>query len=175
MELMKAIAMRISTRSYKTEQITDEALNTILNAGYAAPISIGDYEAVHITVIQNPELLSKITKSTQNVMQNPNVIPMYGAPTLIVISGKPVEMFTIELANASCIIENMSLAATDIGLGSVYILGPIAALINDKELAKELNIPEGFVPAAAVAIGYPKEPLTKVRELKQTIETNVIR
>jgi nitroreductase len=79
------------------------------------------------------------------------------------------------VANASCIIENISLAGTDVGVGSVYLLGFIYAISNNKEILKELNLPDGFVPAAAVALGYPTEPLTKEKELKQTIETNIIK
>lgn len=176
MELMKAIAMRKSTRSYKAEQISDESLNAILNAGCAAPVGMGAYNSVHLTVIQNFDLLNKITKVTANVFGNPNMKPLYGAPTLIVVSGKPNEKApAVQMANASCIIENMSLAATDLGLGSVYLLGCLAAFDSDKELLKELNLPESFAPVAAIALGYPADPLTKEKELKQTIQTNIIK
>lgn len=176
MELMKAIAMRKSTRSYKSEQISDESLNTILKAGCAAPVGMRAYNSVHLTVIQNSDLLDKITNITREAFGNPKMNPMYGAPTLVIVSGKPNEKAPgIELANASCILENMSLAATDMGLGSVYLLGIIFALSKNKELLKELNLPEGFVPAAAMSLGYPIEPLTEEKELKQTIETNTIK
>lgn len=176
MELMKAIAIRKSTRSYKSEQISTEALDTILKTGYAAPVGMGAYNSLHLTVIQNSDLLDKITNVTREAFNNPKMSPFYGAPTLIIVSGKPNEKApAIELANASCIIENMSLAATDMGLGHVYLLGFIYAISKNEELLKELNLPEGFVPAAAIAIGYPTEPLTAERELKQTIETNFIK
>lgn len=176
MELMKAIAMRKSTRSYKSEQISDESLNTILNAGCAAPVGMGAYKSVHLTVIQNSDLLDRITKVTREVFGNPNMNPFYGAPTLVIVSGKTNEKApAIEVANAACIVENMSLAATDLGLGSVYLLGFLMAISNDKDLLKELNLPEGFVPAAALAIGYPTEQLIKEKDLKQTIEINTIK
>jgi nitroreductase len=176
MELMKAIAIRKSTRSFKPDQISSEALDTILKAGCAAPVGMRAYNTVHITVIQNPDLLNKITEVTREVFGNPKMNPMYNAPTLILVSGKPNEKApAIQLANASCIIENMSLAATDMGLGSVYLLGLITAISDNKELLKELNLPDGFVPAAAMSLGYPTEPLTEEKELKQTIEVNIIK
>jgi nitroreductase len=176
MELMKAIAMRKSTRSYKSEQISDEALDTILKAGYAAPVGMGAYKSLHLTVIQNSDLLDKITNVTREAFNNPKMNPLYAAPTLIVVSGQPNEKApAVELANASCIIENMSLAATDMGLGSVYLLGFTYAISKNEELLKELNLPEGFVLAAGIAIGYPTEPLTTEKELKQTIETTFIK
>ena len=176
MELMKAISMRKSTRNYKSEQINDESLNTILTAGCAAPVGMGAYNGVHITVIQNPDLLDRITKATANLIGNPNAKPLYGAPTLVIVSGKPNDKApNIELANAACIVENMALAATNLSLGSVYVLGPVFALNTDKELLKDLNLPEGFVPAAGILLGNPTEPLTSEKELKQTIQLNIIK
>lgn len=176
MELMKTIAMRKSTRSYKSEQINDEALNTILTAGCAAPVGMGAYKGVHMTVIQNPDLLDRINKATANLLGSPKANPLYGAPTLVIVSGKPNDRAAnIEIANASCIVENMTLAATSLNLGSVYLLGPAFVLNADKELLKDLNLPEGFSPAAGIALGYPTEPLTTEKELKQTIELNIIK
>ena len=71
MDLMKTIAMRKSTRNYKSEQINDKSLNTIINAGCAAPVGMGAYNSVHITVIQNPDLLDKIAKTTARIFANP--------------------------------------------------------------------------------------------------------
>ncbi|OAA90458.1 nitroreductase family protein [Clostridium ljungdahlii] len=176
MEMMKAIAVRKSTRNYKSEQISDDSLNIVLNAGCAAPVGMGAYDSVHLTVIQNSTLLEKITKATANAFGNPNMKPFYGAPTLIVVSGKANDKAPhIEIANAACVIENMALAATDIGLGSVYLWAFLASFSKEKELLKELNLPEGFIPVSGIALGYPTEPLTKEKELKQTIKINTIK
>ena len=176
MEFMKTIAMRKSTRSYKSGQINDENLNTILTAGCAAPIGMGAYNEVHMTVIQNPDLLARISKAIANLIGNPKANPLYGAPTLVIVSGKPNDKAAnIEIANASCIVENMTLAATNLSLGSVYVMGPIFVLNTDKELLKGLNLPEGFVPAAGILLGYPTESLTTEKELKQTITLNTIK
>ena len=176
MELMKTIAMRKSTRNYKSEQIDDESLNTILVAGCAAPVGMAAYDGVHMTVIQNPNLLERISQATANLIGNPKARPLYGAPTIVMISGKPNgKAPNIEIANASCIIENMALAATNLSLGSVYLMGPVMAVKTDQELLKNLNLPEGFVPAASIALGYPAEPLTTGKELKQTIQLNIIK
>ena len=176
MEMIKTIAMRKSTRGYKAEQISDESLTAILNAGCAAPVGMGAYDSVHITVIQNPDLLDKITNATANAFGNPKMKPFYGAPTLVIVSGKPNEKSpNIEVANAACIIENMALAATNISIGSVYLWAFLASFSADKELLKKLNLPKGFVPVSGIALGYATEPLTKEKELKQTIEINTIK
>lgn len=176
MELMKAMAMRKSTRNYKSKQIDDESLNIILNAGCAAPVGRGAYDTVHLTVIQNPDLLNRIAKTTVDLFKRPNFNPLYGAPTLVVISGKPNDTFPNgEIANGACINENMALAATNIGIGSVYLWGILSAFNADKELLKALNLPDGFIPVSSIALGYPTEPLTIEKELKQTIKINTIK
>lgn len=175
MELMKVIAMRKSTRNYKSEQISDESLNSIINAGCAAPVGMGAYDTVHLTIIQNPHLLDRIAKTTAAIFGRANFNPLYGAPTLIIISGKPNDKFSnAHIANAACIIENMALAATNIGIGSLYLLGIISAFNADKGLLKALNLPEDFIPASGIALGYPTEPLTSEKELKQTIKVDTI-
>lgn len=175
MDLIKAIALRKSTRNYKPEQISDESLTTIVNAGCAAPVGNGAYDSVHLTVIQNSSLLERISKTAANIFGTPNASPLYGAPTLIIISGKPNDNFpNVEIANAACIIENMALAATSMGIGSVYLWGILYAFNTDKELLKELNLPEVFIPVSSIALGYPIEPLTEEKELKQSIKVNKI-
>ncbi|HEY8891588.1 MAG TPA: nitroreductase family protein [Clostridium sp.] len=176
MEMIKTIEMRKSTRSYKAEQISDESLTVILNAGCAAPVGMGAYDSVHITVIQNSDLLNKITKVTTNTFGNPEMKPFYGAPTLIIVSSKVnEEVPTVGVANAACIIENMTLAATDMSLGSVYLWAFISSFSADKDLLKELGLPEGFTPLSGIAIGYPVEALDKAKKSKHTININMIK
>ena len=57
MELTKVIAMRKSTRSYRKEQISNESLMDIINAGYAAPVGNGKYDTVHLTHYMVHQLL----------------------------------------------------------------------------------------------------------------------
>jgi nitroreductase len=57
-ETLKIIKQRRSIRSYKDEQIKEEELQTVLEAGLYAP-NAGD-QAWHFTVIQNKELLGRL-------------------------------------------------------------------------------------------------------------------
>ena len=58
-ETISNMIHRRSIRSYKTDQISDEALNAILEAGLYAATSRGR-EAWFLTAVQNPNLLNKI-------------------------------------------------------------------------------------------------------------------
>ena len=148
---------RCSCRSYTAEPVSSAELDAVLAAGNAAPVGMGAYHTVHMTVIRNREFLSSLSKATAAFMKRDGD-PLYGAPTLILISAKPGMPPTIEYQNTGTIIENMMLAATDLGLGSVYLMGAIAALKTDPDLVAKLELPEGFVPIAAMALGHPTTP-----------------
>ncbi len=60
METMKTMEIRQSCRAYTPEQICEADLEVILQAANAAPVGMGRYEDVHLTVIQNNELLDEI-------------------------------------------------------------------------------------------------------------------
>ena len=60
METLEAIAKRTSTRKFKETQISEENLQAILKAGMAAPVGSGAYNSLHITVVQNQSVFSKI-------------------------------------------------------------------------------------------------------------------
>ena len=57
-EVLNAIKTRRSIRKYKAEQITDEQLDAILEAGTYAATGMGKQSPV-IVVVQKPELIAK--------------------------------------------------------------------------------------------------------------------
>ena len=155
MNTLEAIRRRQSCRSYKAEQLTDAEITTILQAANASPVGMGQYEDVKLTVIQNQEILTKIDKLTAELVNRPDAHPIYGAPTIILVSGarKEGHQGSVAYCNAACIIENMALAATDLGIGNVYLMGTAFAISMKKELCRDLKIPEGFFPISAIALG----------------------
>ena len=70
----------------------------------------------------------------------------------------------------------MLLAATDLGLGNLYVRGAITEAAKDKTLVQDMRIPEGFTPVASIAVGYakvsaapretPKNDVTKIDFVK---------
>lgn len=177
MELKKAIATRQSCRSYTGEQITDDQLKMILEAANASPISMGKYEEVHLTVIQNKDLLAKLDNVGAKYFKNPEMRPTYGAPTVILVSGiiPKNQKNPTSYCNAGCIIENMALTATDLGIGHVYILGTAIALGFEPELCIECKIPEGFTPISALALGKTTMVFTEREMTMSNIATEYIK
>lgn len=170
METMKTIASRNSVRSYKPEQISETELDRILRAGCAAPVGMGMYQDILLTVVQDKEILQRISALVKNIM-NTEGDPLYGAPSLIIISSKDMPAPGIDYANAGCIMENMMLEAVESGLGSVVVWGTAFAVSADTELKKTLGIPEEYHALSSVAIGKSNVSLPpKDMELKIKIE-----
>lgn len=168
METMKAIASRKSVRTYKQDQIPDEVLNTILIAGSAAPVASGMYDSLHLTVIQDKEILAGIAEGILEVLKSMgrNSTALFNAPTLVIASSKTSHIPGIDYANVCCVLENMVIAAADQEVDSILFgLGVVAVQRNDA-LRKALAIPDGFNPLLALALGYGANPDETVKEHK---------
>ena len=88
MNTMELLYSRKSVRSYTGEKVSEELLQTILMAGQASPVGMGQYGNLHFTVIESPALLQKIDAAAGAMFGDPSRHPLYGAPTLILISVK---------------------------------------------------------------------------------------
>ena len=157
METTKAISLRKSVRSFKPEQISDEVLSTIIKAGFHAPVASNKYDTLHITIVQNAELLKQIAIATSKMVYEMIKVRKnmdFGAKTLIIISSTPATMPGIEYANAACVLENMVLAATDQKIDSIIWGGAAAAITQDTLLKKTLEIPNGFSPVLCASFGF---------------------
>ena len=148
MEVMDAMSRRRSCRAYLPQQILNEKRDEILKAANAAPVGMGEYQNVRLSVIQSAALLEKLDRCGAAFLGDPSLRPTYGAPTVILVSVSRDSKQDAAYCNAACIVENMHLAATDLGF---------RALQQDAALQRELKIPEAFFPASALAVGYCAE------------------
>lgn len=158
MDALTAIATRKSIRSYASTPLPEDILRTILGAASSAPVALGDYSNVHMTVVRNAGLLKQLGGEK----------PFYGATTLVMISAKESPYPSIEHSNAACMIQTMCIAATALSIGSVYISGASEAAKEDRAALALLALPEGYTPIAAVALGYPKEALRVTTAFKNS-------
>ena len=166
MTMMETICNRKSIRSYTGESITNDELKTILKAANASPVGMGQFDSLHLTVITNSEILTKIESTAAAMFGKPDMHPLYNAPMLILVSSKtPAPMMeNVTFSNAAIMVHNMALAATELGVGSCYIWGATAALSRNIELLAELKLPEGFIPCCAICLGKTEEEY-KLREI----------
>lgn len=159
METLQAITMRKSIRRYSKREVEADKLTAVVNTANEAP-KAGTF---HITVIQNEELLQKINDATLFYMKNLGAAfmkerasldgyqPLYGAPVLILFSAPDAPFSQV---NCACAATNITLSATDQGLGSCYVISPTHGLKYKPELLTQLNLPEGFAPYCGVLLGY---------------------
>lgn len=164
-ETLKTILSRRSIRKFKQEQVTDEELQAILEAGKFAPSAMNQ-QSWHFTVVQNKEMLKKINGVCRTVFANSgnnhfaerakaeNFSPFYNAPTFIIVCGD--ERAVAPQNDGSLALGNMLLAAESLGIGSCWIhaMNFVFSTEAGKALKKELGVPEGYVSVGAAAFGY---------------------
>ena len=162
MNISEAIAKRKSVRAYLDKPVVDDDLERIVEAGRWAPNS-GPFQ---ISVIRNAGLRQQINDRTLDAMVHsdneflqqraslPGYQPIYGAPVLILLSG-PADA-PHSMRNTALAAENMLLEATGLGLGSCYLVSPTLALNgeNNRDLAQEAGIADGYALQCAVIVGY---------------------
>ena len=160
MNAIESITVRKSTRSYKSKQININDLERILQTGMAAPVGSGAYDTLHLTVVQNQDLFSKINVAVTDMifkMLGKKMDKNFGAPTMIFVSSKSAMMPGLEYANAACVLENMAIAATSLGIDNIIWGGAAAAVAQNDELLKAMKIPDGYKPVLCISLGYAKE------------------
>ena len=114
---LEIIRTRRSYRSYKPEQIADEQLNAVLEAGPYAPTSRG-LQSPFIVAIQNDELKARLAQMNAEIM-GVTTNPYYDAPTYVLVFVPADAPNGIQ--DASLVLENLMLAAHAQGLGSCWI------------------------------------------------------
>lgn len=155
-QVLSTIQQRSSARAYSTEQITQSQLDTILEAGLMAPTGMNRQE-IHFTVVKgdNPVLaeLDEEKRRLRGQEQQPHNF-YYEAPVLIFLSAE--DEFKWNKVDAGIAVENMTLAAESMGLGTLIIGCVYDALHGEKQgyFSEKLQIPEGYSFQIALALGH---------------------
>lgn len=171
-EVIENILNRRSVRVYSEDQIKQEDLDLILQAGLYAPSGCNT-QPWHFTVVQNQEILNTLNIETKKELlngeneyfrdfgKNEKYSIFYNAPTVIIISGEKTAI--VPETDCSAATENMMLAAESLGIGTCWI-GLVTFLFKSEagqEYIKMLEIPEGYEPYYAITLGYKKYPNPK--------------
>ena len=199
MDYFDLTKIRISTRKFTDEQITDEQLQAILEAGERAPIGSSRYGNLRLTVVQNKDVLFKLAEAARvrhmdlsemaeiiaNVSNRDELLdasldfdPFYGAPTVIFVSHRKQDLEPgIEFSNVSCVVNYMQLAALELGLGSCFMWYALDSMrrLPEYDHTDLLGIPDDFEPLLGLAVGYPPEPLTERAIDSDRIKKNFIK
>lgn len=176
MSTFENLYSRKSIRTYNGKNVTESELNEILKAAYAAPVGRALYDTLNITVISNRDYLNRWEDYCESAS---GYRPFYGAPTVVLVSSAipstDLNSVNVNFSNAAIIVQNMAIAATELGVGSCHIWGAIRDLNDNEALLNELNLPEGMVPCCAIILGHTDEKY-ELREIPENrIKTNFIK
>ncbi len=167
-EVLEVLKNRRSIRKYKSEQITDEELNLVLEAGMYAPTAMG-LQSPLIIAVQNKDDIALLNKLSAQVMGREG-LPYYGAPTIILVFYTNLARTDyIGILDGSAACTNMLNAAHSIGLGSCWInrCKEVFELKEGKELLKKWDVREKLVGVASIALGYPNMELPEPKPRRE--------
>jgi nitroreductase len=164
-ETIKALLNRRSVRAFKPEQIKDEELLLVLEAGKYAPSGAGHQSALFVAV-QNKETLAKLSKMNAGVAGMAGD-PYYGAPTVVLVLADKSKATPVE--DASLAIGNMFNAAYALGLGSCWIHREKEMFESEegKAFLKEWGVKGDYMGVGACLLGYPAAGLPKPAPRKE--------
>ncbi len=161
METMEAIKTRRSVRGFTDENVSDEAIEQILEAGRWAPSGLNN-QAWRFIIVRNQDTkvaLSKLTKYAQTIRNAPVLIVVY-------LDREHMYDYTKDVQSIGASIQNMLLAVHSMGLGGVWL----GEILKNKEMVNTvLEAPDSYELMAVVALGRPVKK-TRVSERKAISE-----
>ena len=173
--VMETILHRRSIRRFAPEQIREETLAQILQAGLYAP-SAGGRQGVLFAVCQDRAVNTRLGKikranAKPRMAKNGNYVSreqpsiaddphltdtFYGAPTVVTCFAPKGFLFAAE--DCAMAAENLMLAADALGVGSCYIGQGWAASADPygQEILAQWAIPGDHYAVCQVLLGYPR-------------------
>lgn len=161
MDFKELYLKRRSCRFYNDEEVSEADLKLILDAGMHAPVARGAYGDLVLYSLKGEKLKYVIDK----IKEKRGIDPSYGAKNLVLVlhKGKKTDLVN---QDAGCVIENMCLMATDLGLGNVFSYSVGQLIILDEDIVKFLGIEPEYTVTAGVFLGHRSSDEVKVVEHK---------
>ena len=175
-QVVETILHRRAIRRFEPEQIGEETLQQILQAGLYAP-SAGGRQGVLLVVSQDravnerlgrikranshPRMAtatSYVSREQPSIADDPNIKnAFYDAPTVITLFGPRNFLFAAE--DCAVAAENMMLAADSLGVGSCYIGQGWTAFADPygQEILKQWGIRTDYYAVMQLLLGYPRK------------------
>lgn len=151
-ETLQDLKTRRSCRKYRQEQISDDKLNEILEAGTYAPTGIGAQCPV-IVVIQDKKTRDYVSQLNARVAGSTSD-PFYGAPTVLVVLAERNRKTYVDDGNM--VIANLLNAAHAVGIDSCYIYRAREVFDSEEgqQLLRKWGIEGDYEGIGNVILGY---------------------
>jgi nitroreductase len=167
MELFEAIRERRSVRHFLPDALKPEELQAVLDAGRRAP-SWANTQCWRLVVVTDPTVKQKL--SATMAPTNPGARAVAQAPVTIVVCAQlglsgfyrgnaGTDKGDWYMFDCGICVENMCLAATALGLGTVII-----GLADSARIAEAAGLPAGFAATCLLPLGRP-DPAAPVRRV----------
>lgn len=153
--LYEAILSRRSVKSFTNEQVSQELVEKVIEAGRYAPTGMNAMSPIFIAV-QDPEMVAKLSRMNAAVM-GIDTDPFYGAPTVILVLANRERSTWLE--DGSLAMGNLQLAAHALGLGSCWIhrCRQMFETEEGQSLLKEWGIEGDYAGVGCCILGYRKD------------------
>ncbi len=150
-ETLQTIANRRSCREFTDKLIPIEVINQILEAGTKAPSALNKQSASILCIINN-KIVEDLRKKLIDFVGKD---PLYGAKVIIIVYADKESRFAFQ--DGSCVLQNLFLAATSLGVGSCWIncLHDYFATEEGNQFKKKvLQLNDNAITIGTCVIGY---------------------
>ena len=152
--VLENIHSRKSVRSFTSQPVSREQLDTLVRAAMAAPTG-RDMRPWKFIVIDDRAVMDKLTEKlpyAKMLAQAQAATVVCGDMHIVDAKGNPSSNWTFDCSAAT---ENLLLAAEAMGLGAVWTgVHPYADRLAI--VTEVLGLPETIIPLNVIPIGYPK-------------------
>ena len=143
-EIIDAIKARRSTKSFKSDPVSKEIVDRVIEAGLYAASAQGKQVPI-IVAVTNKKLRDRLSEMNRKVGGwDEGFDPFYGAPVVLVVLAD--KNWANRVYDGSLVIGNMMLAAYSLKIGSCWIHRAKEEFESDegKAILKELGIAGDF-------------------------------
>ena len=154
MELTDLILKRRSVRKYANEEIPEEKLEKIIQAGLLAPTS-RNLKPCEFYVVRDPETLKKLSKAKT---MGGGMLSGCGAAVAVFGDGARADTW---IEDCSIAMSFMMLTAEEQGVGSCWVQIHLRSSLSGRDAEAKvreiLSVPEKYRIAGILALGVPAE------------------
>ena len=169
-EAVKNILERRSIRKFSDKEISKEDLDLIIKAGLYAPSAMNK-QTWKFTVLTKTEDIQELAKAIEKQLDREGY-DMYKPTALIIPSNSKDSKFGRD--DNACALENIFLAASSLGIGSVWI-NQLHGICDEPEIRALLDkygIPDNHIVFGMAALGYSAE--TELRNIERVGQVKII-
>jgi nitroreductase len=152
LEVLEAIKGRRSIRAFTEQPVSEEEVETLIDAARNAP-SAGNIQPWEFIVIRKPEIKHEVAVASGNqtfIKEAPVVIVVCANENMSGSSygSRGATLYCIQ--DTAAAIQNILLTAYALRLGTCWV-----GAFREEEVRKTLGIPEGVRPVAIIPVGHP--------------------